>query len=100
VILRLATEKDAAGIAEIYDPIVLSTPTSFEIDPPGVVEMARRIRETLPAYPWLVCEDRGRIAGYAYAGRHRPRAAYQWAVETRSTFARISSGAEIGRGFV
>ena len=82
MILRLATENDAAGVAEIYDPIVRSTPTSFEIDPPGAEEMARRIRETLPAYPWLVCEDRGRIAGYAYAGRHKPRAAYQWAVET------------------
>ena len=82
MILRLATENDAAGIAEIYDPIVRSTPTSFEIDPPGAIEMARRIRETLPAYPWLVCEHLGRIAGYAYAGRHKPRAAYQWAVET------------------
>ena len=82
MILRLATENDAAGIAQIYDPIVRSTPTSFEIDPPGAEEMARRIRETLPAYPWLVCEDRGLIAGYAYAGRHKPRAAYQWAVET------------------
>ena len=82
MILRLATENDAAGIAEIYDPIVLSTPTSFEIDPPGEKEMARRIRETIPAYPWLVCEHRGRIAGYAYASRHKPRAAYQWSVET------------------
>ena len=82
MILRLATETDAPGIAEIYDPIVLSTPTSFEIDPPGAKEMARRIRETVPAYPWLVCEHEGRIAGYAYAGRHKPRAAYQWSVDT------------------
>ena len=82
MILRLATENDAAGIAEIYDPIVRSTPISFEIEPPGEKEMARRIRETLPAYPWLVCEESGRLAGYAYAGRHKPRAAYQWAVET------------------
>lgn len=82
MILRLATENDAGGIAEIYDPIVRFTPTSFEIEPPGEKEMARRIRETLPAYPWLVCEESGRIAGYAYAGRHKPRAAYQWAVET------------------
>ena len=80
--LRLATRSDAAGIAEIYGPIVASTPISFETEPPGEREMEHRIAETLPAYPWLVCEHRGRIAGYAYAGRHRHRAAYQWSVET------------------
>ena len=34
------------------------------------------------AYPWLVCECDGIVAGYAYATRHRLRAAYQWCVET------------------
>jgi phosphinothricin acetyltransferase len=33
-------------------------------------------------YPWLVCDTGGRVAGYAYATRHRARAAYQWSVET------------------
>jgi len=80
--LRLATESDAAGIAEIYLPIVTSTPISFEVDPPDGPEIERRIRETLPAYPWLVCEQEGRITGYAYATRHRVRAAYQWSVDT------------------
>ena len=98
MIVRLATENDAAGVAEIYAPIVRSTPTSFEIDPPGAEEMARRIRETLPAYPWLVSEDRGRIAGYAYAGRHKPRAAYQWVVETSVYIHPDFQGRGIGRG--
>jgi phosphinothricin acetyltransferase len=82
MILRLATERDGAGVAEIYDPIVRSTAISFEVDPPGEIEMSRRIGKTLPAYPWLVCEHHGRIAGYAYASSHKPRAAYQWSVET------------------
>jgi L-amino acid N-acyltransferase YncA len=30
----------------------------------------------------LVLDDAGVIAGYAYAGRHRERAAYKWAVDT------------------
>jgi len=34
------------------------------------------------AYPWLVCEYRDRLAGYAYASRHAERAAYQWSVDT------------------
>jgi len=33
--LRMATLDDAADIAEIYDPIVRSTPISFEIEVPG-----------------------------------------------------------------
>jgi L-amino acid N-acyltransferase YncA len=80
--IRLATSEDARGIAEIYRPIVLSTPISFEIEPPDEREIQRRIEETLPAYPWLVFENRGRIAGYAYASRHRVRAAYLWSVDT------------------
>jgi L-amino acid N-acyltransferase YncA len=79
--LRLARGSDARGIADIYGPIVASTPISFEVDPPGEREMARRIDETLATYPWLVCEEAGRVAGYAYASRHRARAAYQWSVE-------------------
>jgi L-amino acid N-acyltransferase YncA len=80
--IRIATGKDAPAIAEIYGPIVLSTPISFEIEPPDEREIQRRIEETVPAYPWLVLEDRGRIAGYAYASRHRVRAAYRWSVDT------------------
>ena len=80
--LRMATLNDAAGIAEIYEPIVRSTPISFEIEVPGEQEIRRRIERTMTTYPWLVCEYRDRIAGYAYASRHAERAAYQWSVDT------------------
>ena len=33
-------------------------------------------------WPWLVYETEGVIAGYAYATKHRERAAYQWCVES------------------
>jgi L-amino acid N-acyltransferase YncA len=79
--IRLVTGPDAAGIAEIYAPIVASTAISFEIEPPDERETRRRIEETLPRYPWLVCEQDGRVVGYAYATRHRTRAAYQWSVD-------------------
>lgn len=79
--LRLATRADAAGIAEIYGPIVASTAISFETEPPREEEMARRVQETMRIYPWLVCIEGGRLAGYAYGSRHRARAAYDWSVE-------------------
>jgi len=79
--IRLVTHKDAAAIAAIYRPFVESTAISFEIEPPDELEIKKRIDAILPAYPWLVCEQAGRVAGYAYASRHRARAAYQWAVD-------------------
>lgn len=79
-IIREATPDDAAQIQAIYAPIVSATVISFELEPPSVDEMRRRILHTQPALPWLVCERDG-IQGYAYASRHRSRAAYQWSVD-------------------
>jgi phosphinothricin acetyltransferase len=36
----------------------------------------------LERFPWLVAEDEGVVAGYAYATAFRTRAAYRFAVET------------------
>ncbi len=82
VTLRPATGEDAAAILEIYAPMVRETAASFEVQPPSIAEMQTRIGAILADYPWLVAVSDGRILGYAYASRHRPRAAYQWVVET------------------
>lgn len=79
--LRLATIDDAPAIAEIYAPIVRDTIISFEVEPPTADEMRGRIEDTLEFFPWLACERDGRIAGYAYASKHRDRLAYQWSVD-------------------
>ena len=76
--VRVATVDDAPACAAIYAPYVTDTVISFELDPPGPDEMARRISAALD---WLVIEDDGRVFGYAYAGVFAPRAAYQWATE-------------------
>ena len=79
--LRLARTADARAVAAIYGPIVESTAISFETEPPTAEEMAQRIRMTLGQWPWLVCDRAGDVLGYAYASRHRDRAAYQWSVD-------------------
>jgi phosphinothricin acetyltransferase len=71
-------ERDAARCAEIYAPVVAETAISFEESPPGVEEMARRIRA---AIEWLVVEEGDAVLGYAYAAGHRGRPAYRWAVD-------------------
>jgi phosphinothricin acetyltransferase len=80
--LRLATRDDAPPIARIYGPFCESTAVSFESAAPTVDEMAARIAAITAQYPWLVLENAGTIAGYAYASRHRERAAYAWSVDT------------------
>jgi L-amino acid N-acyltransferase YncA len=79
--LRLATEGDAGEIQAIYAPYVRDTCISFELEPPSVEEIRRRINQVLPRWPWLVLERDGRIVGYAYASEHRVRAAFRWAVD-------------------
>lgn len=79
--LRLANEQDAPTIRAIYAPFCGDSVTSFEITPPTVEEMQSRIRKITAQYPWLVCVRNGDVCGYAYAGAHRERAAYRWAVD-------------------
>ncbi len=81
VAIRLATDLDAAAIADIYAPFVESSATSFETEAPSADGIRRRVRETTITHPWLVCVCGDTVAGYAYATTHRARAAYQWSVE-------------------
>lgn len=79
--LRVATPDDAAAIAAIYRPVVRDTAISFETVEVPADEMRQRIVTTLQRYPWLVGEADGDVLGYAYAIRHRSRAAYDWSVD-------------------
>ena len=81
VVIRLAAECDAEQVAAIYAPNVTDAIVSFETEAPSAEEMRRRIEGTLERFPWLVCERHGRVLGYAYAGAHGSRAAYQWSVD-------------------
>ena len=79
--IRTARISDAAEIADIYRPYVTDTFVSFEDTPPDAQQMRSRLAEGLMHFPWLVSETGGRIDGYAYASRHRTRAAYRWSVD-------------------
>lgn len=80
--IRRATVADAAGMLQIYSPIVIETAISFELEPPGIDEFAERMRSVMRDNPWLVAEDDGLIAGYAYSTLFRSRAAYAHTRET------------------
>ncbi len=80
--IRSAVMDDAAQLLAIYSPYVTDTCVSFEETPPSPDAFARRLKECLDHYAWLVCEVRGEIVGYAYAGAYRARAAYRYAAST------------------
>ncbi|MEW9623845.1 GNAT family N-acetyltransferase [Rhodanobacter geophilus] len=80
--IRIAREQDAAAIQAIYAPHVSDGTATFENVVPGVAAMRERLLARLPHYPWLVWEEGGEVLAYAYAGRFRERAAYDWIAET------------------
>ncbi|MCI4643148.1 MAG: N-acetyltransferase family protein [Hyphomonadaceae bacterium] len=96
--IRVATQADAAPIAAIYAPIVETTAISFEIEPPGEADMARRILAVQQTWPWLVSVGAGNeVTGYAYATSFRARAAYRWCCESTAYVAETERGQGIGR---
>lgn len=95
--LRFATVADAPSIAAIYSPVVRETAISFEVEPPSVEEISRRITKITAAYPWLVYEEDGAVWGYAYASQHRDRAAYQWSVDVSVYLHERWRGKRVGR---
>lgn len=80
--IRIATEADAAACHTIYAAIVETSAITFETDLPGDDAMRGRIQARLATHPWLVWEEDGKVLAYAYAGRFRERAAYDWIAET------------------
>ena len=80
--IRIAVEADAAACHAIYAPVVETSAITFETDLPGEDAMRGRILARLANHPWLVWEEDGDVLAYAYAGRFRERAAYDWIAET------------------
>jgi L-amino acid N-acyltransferase YncA len=102
--VRLATSEDAAGILAIYAPHVLSGICTFETELPTTEQIAQRIDNCLPRFPWIVCSIDGQIAAYVYASKHREREAYQWSCEcsvyVHNDFAGKRIGEELYRSLI
>ncbi|MDC9823976.1 GNAT family N-acetyltransferase [Devosia sp. ZB163] len=95
--VRAAQPDDGESIAAIYAPIVRDTSVSFETEPPSGAVMAERIRSTISSHPYLVAERAGEVVGYAYASKHRERAAYRWSVDVTVYVALQARRTGVGR---
>ena len=80
--VRPATGADAAQIAAIYNHYIATSVITFEESPVEPDEMARRIADVQAmAFPWLVAEREGAVAGFAYGNKWKVRAAYRHSSE-------------------
>ena len=101
LIVRASTEADVARCAEIYGHHVLYGTASFEVDPPDLAEMKKRRAAVLDlGLPHLVAERDGRVLGYAYAGKWRPRPAYKFSVEDSIYIDKDAVGQGVGKALL
>lgn len=81
-LIRPSRDEDLPAITAIYAHHVLHGTGTFETEPPSVSDMlARRADVLAKGLPWLVAEDEGKVAGFAYGNWFKPRPAYRYSVE-------------------
>lgn len=75
---RPASPADAPRLTEIYAHYAETTAITFAEAAPTPEEFRHKM---LSGYPFIVCEEGGVVAGFAYASAFREKAAYRWGVE-------------------
>ena len=80
--IRPASASDAQAIAQIYNHYIQNSVITFEEQVVSAQDMATRILDVAAsALPWLVADQEGQVAGYAYATKWKARSAYRFSVE-------------------
>jgi phosphinothricin acetyltransferase len=99
--LRTARERDVEAVREIHGHHVRHGVASFELEPPDIEEMTRRMAAAgARGLPYVVAELEGTITGFAALGPYRPRPAYRWTVEDTVYVAPHALGRGIGRALL
>lgn len=96
VSIRTATPDDIPQITSIYNEYILHSVASFETEPVSEDVMLCRMQAIRPAYPYLIGEVDGEIAGYCYAHSWKERAAYCHTLETTIYLAPAHTGKGLG----
>ena len=80
--IREATLYDAPVIHAIYSKAVLYGTASWELTPPDLDEIRRRMVAILEkGFPYFVATIDGQVVGYTYASSYRSRLGYRFTVE-------------------
>ncbi|MBT8327190.1 MAG: GNAT family N-acetyltransferase [Bacteroidia bacterium] len=94
--IRPASSTDSVEIADIYNYYIDHTIVTFETTPISAEEMQQRIEKISNQFPYLVAIIDTVVVGYAYASTWKPRAAYNFAVETSIYLKNGYEGSGIG----
>ena len=95
--IRPAAVTDSAAIAAIYDHHVRHGTASFDSEGPNAAEWAAKIVDVQSrGWPFLVTEQEGTVAGYAYATQFRDRPAYARTCENSIYVAPAATGQGLG----
>ncbi|WP_024803791.1 GNAT family N-acetyltransferase [Nocardia sp. BMG51109] len=95
--VRAGTPGDLPAVTEIYGHYVRDTVATFELREPDLAEWHRRFDAiTAAGLPFLVAEDDGRVAGYAYCAPWKQRPAYRQTVENSIYLAPWALGRGLG----
>jgi L-amino acid N-acyltransferase YncA len=81
LIIRDCEEADINSVTQIYNHYIKYTSITFEEVEINPTEMAVRIKNIQSLFPFLICEDKGGIVGYAYASKWKDRSAYRHTAE-------------------
>lgn len=79
--VRPATVDDMPAVCGIVNHWIETSTANFRTEPQTPQEWADDLRALQERYPWLVAEVAGAVAGVAYAGPWKARAAYAWTAE-------------------
>lgn len=99
--IRPQRPDDLSTVAAIYAHYVRTSVATFDEVAPGVEHWRERAADLARAgAPFLVAEQDGDVAGYAYAGPWRPKPAYRHTVEDSVYLAPDRTGRGIGRALL
>lgn len=80
--IRAAAAADAAAIAAIYAHYVEHSVATFDLEVPDVAFWTAKLADLAAAgWPFLVADDGGEVASYAYVSPWRGKPAYRHTVE-------------------
>ena len=100
-LIRPSRDEDVPAITAIYAHHVLHGTGTFETEPPSIADMRTRRADVLSkGLPYLVAEQDGKIAGFAYGNWFKPRPAYRYSVEDSIYLAPDQHGQGLSRALL